>query len=243
MEEVQQSTYSVFYTIFEIEDINEFKAELKKYSESRLISFYSSYEGCLNILSANGATTDTTELYGVNLLETMYNPCKARLSAINDELAIRKEEIAAVDNEIAKYEELQHEIQKQLDFKKYIGDDLWIIFSHYRVESTYKNDNYITDGLDNKEQFRLASELFERGKEEAIKASELQYSLTASLNNLLNTKEFKPFKDKINIGNWINLEADEKIYKLRLINLGINYGSLDKITVSFAEKVMVLPSV
>ena len=226
---------SVFYTIFEIEDIIEFKAELKKYSQSRLESFLNSYNGCLEILWEQGITDSSKELYGINLYNKMYLPYYDRTIAISDEITIRKNEISAVDIEIIKYEKLRYNIQKQLNFKEYIGDDLWIIFSHYRVESTYKNDNYISEGLDNSELIRLASELFERGKEEAIKASELQYSLTASLNNLLNTKEFKPFKDKINMGNWINLEVDEIIYKLRLINLGINYGSLDKITVSFAD--------
>lgn len=226
---------SVFYTIFEIEDIDEFKTELKKYSLNRLKSFESSYQTCLDVLIEQGVTTDTTELYGVNLYETMYKPYYDRIIAIQEEMVIREGEIKTVQDEYSEYEELRRDIQKQLNFKEYIGNDLWVIFSHYRLESTYKNDNYISEGLSNSELIRLSSELFEIGQEEAIKASELQYSLTASLNNLLNTKEFKPFKDKIDIGNWINLEADEKIYKLRLINLGINYGSLDKITVSFAD--------
>lgn len=226
---------SVFYTIFEIEDMTEFETELTKYSLNRLKSFESSYQTCLDVLIEQGVTTDTTELYGVDLYETMYKPYYNRIMAIQAEMVIRENEITVVQKENAKYEKLRYDIQKQLDFKKFIGDDLWIIFSHYRLESTYKNDNYISEGLSNSEVINMASELFEIGKEEAIKASELQYSLTASLNNLLNTKEFKPFKDKIDIGNWINLEADEKIYKLRLINLGINYGSLDKITVSFAD--------
>ena len=226
---------SVFYTIFEIEDMNTFRAELKKYSLDRLKSFESSYQTCLDVLIEQGITTDTKELYGVDLYTKMYKPYYDRIKVIQQEMVIRELEILEVQKEHAKYEELRREIQKQLNFKEYIGDDLWVIFSHYRLESTYKNDNYISEGLSNTEVIKLASELFERGKEETIKASELQYSLSASLNNLLNTKEFKPFKDKINIGNWINLETDEKLYKLRLINLGINYGSLDKITVLFAD--------
>lgn len=226
---------SIFYSIFEIEDLNEFKTELTKYSLNRLKSFESNYQTCIDILIEQGVTTDTTELYGVNLYETMYKPYYDRIIAIQEEMVIRENEISKVQKEYDNYEQLRKSIQKQLNFKEYIGDDLWIIFSHYRLESTYKNDNYISEGVSNSELIRLASELFETGQEEAIKASELQYSLTSNLNNLLNIKEFKEFKNKIRIGNWIILEADEKKYDLRLINITINYGSIDKITVSFAD--------
>ena len=78
-------------------------------------------------------------------------------------------------------------------------------------------DNYIADGLDNSELVNRASELFNLALKEVIKTSELQFSLTTTLNNLLSDKNFAPFKDKIQLGNWINIKVDDKLYRFCLL--------------------------
>ena len=226
---------SVFYEIFEIENDEEFKNELTKYCLDRLESFESSYQTCLDILIEQGVTTDTKELYDVNLYEKMYQPYKTRIGYIQSEMVKREDEIASVQKEYDKYNKLREDIQVQLNFKNYIGNDLWIILSHYLQEDKYSNDNYISDGLTNDELIKRSKELFDKASEEVVKASENQYTFSSSLINLLNREDFKPFKDKIQLGNWINLGVDEDIYKLRLITISIDFGSLDKISVSFSN--------
>lgn len=226
---------SVFYSIFEIEDINIFNEELKKYCLDSLKSFESSYHACLEILIQNGVRDKNSVFYGVNIYNTMYLPYYNRILSIQSEIKIRENEISEVSTERQEYDDKRKDIQNQLNFKDYIGDELWIVFSHYLREDTYSNSNYISDGLSNSELIESCAELFNTAKDEVIKTSTLQYTLSSSLNNLLNIKEFSPFKEKFNICNWINLMADDMLYKLRLITINISFGSLDKISVEFSN--------
>ena len=146
---------STFTTIFEIEDINEFKTELTKYSLNRLKSFESSYQTCLEVLIENGVTNANTQFYDVDLYNTMYVPYHERILAIQSELVVREASIKEVQDEKSQYEKLRNDIQSQLDFRKYLNEDLWIIFSHYLKEDVYTNSNYISDGLTNSELIRI----------------------------------------------------------------------------------------
>ena len=226
---------STFTTIFEIEDINEFKTELTKYSLNRLKSFESSYQTCLEVLIENGVTNANTQFYDVDLYNTMYVPYHERILAIQSELVVREASIKEVQDEKSQYEKLRNDIQSQLDFRKYLNEDLWIIFSHYLKEDVYTNSNYISDGLTNSELIQRAKELYEVGLKEVVKASTLQISLSSTVNNLLNTKEFAPFKNKFALGNWINTKCDDVVYKQRLITIEIDYSNLDKIDVLFSN--------
>lgn len=226
---------TVFVDVFDIEDIDTFKSELKKYCLDRLKSFESSYQGCLDVLIEQGVTDGNTEIYGVNLYETMYKPYRERMALVQAEMVVRESEIASVQSEYDDYSVLKCDIQEQLNFRKYIGDDLWLTFSHYLQEDIYANDNYVSDGLSNSELIARASELFEKATEEVQKACEPQYTLTSTLQNLFHRKEFEPFRDKVALGNWINFVADDTVYKLRLISLELKFDSLDKIPVSFSN--------
>lgn len=230
---------SLFYSIFEIEDLDMFKEELKKYCLDRLKSFESSYQTCIDVLIENGVTDQNAVFYDVDLYNEMYLPYYNRILAIQAEMVVRESEISEVQEQRRIYESLRYDIQKQLDFKEHVGDDLWFVLSHYLREDTYSNSNYISDGLDNAELIDRAKELFNAASTEINKASELQFTLTSTLLNLLNIKEFKPFKDKIAIGNWINVKADDILYKLRLISIGIGFGGLDNISVTFSNVIKV----
>ena len=46
----------------------------------------------------------------------------------------------------ANIEECRNQIQDTLNFKDYLGENLWLDFCAYRREDTYSNDNYISDG-------------------------------------------------------------------------------------------------
>lgn len=226
---------STFHSIFEIEDIELFKTELKKYCLDRLKSFESSYQTCLEVLIENGVTDKNSVFYDVDLYNSMYLPYYQRIVLIQAEMVVRESQISKVHAEKEKYDKLRKDIQKELNFKDYLGNDLWLILSHYLREDTYSNSNYISKGLNNADIIKKASELYTVANDKLNKASKLQFNLTSTLLNLLNTKEFEPFKNKISLGNWINVRADDVLYQLRLINLSVDYGNLKNISVTFSN--------
>lgn len=230
---------SLFYSIFEIQDMAVFKTDLKKYCLDRLKSFESSYQTCLDVLIENGVTNENAVFYDVDLYNSMYLPYFERISAIRKEMADREKQISKVQAKKEAYDKLRKDIQKELNFKDYLGDDLWLILSHYLKEDTYSNGNYISKGLNNAELIKKASELYNIACNELYASSKLQFNLTSNLLNLLNIKEFAPFKDKIKLGYWINVRADDVLYQLRLISLSVDYGNLKNISVTFSNAVKV----
>ena len=227
---------------------DDFCAELKKYALNPLKNFYDSCDVCLNILIDQDAGNEDEK---PDLYEKLYEPYYEKSSAISAEMKIREEEIAIIkgiwdktDEEnpelivkgLQQYiEECKNEIQDALDFEKYLGEELWLEFCTYRREDTYSNDNYISDGLNNAELFKKAQEFFEVAENEIYKSAELQHSISTTLNNLLAIKKFKPLVDSFENGNWIRIQVDDQIYKLRLIEYDINFGSFDKIPVEFSD--------
>ena len=59
------------------------------------------------------------------------------------------------------------------DFQTYMGED-FLEFCKYRREDTYKNDNYISDGLSSAECLKKAKELIEVAGKELGKACPLR---------------------------------------------------------------------
>lgn len=142
-------------------------------------------------------------------------------------------------------------IQDALNLKEFLKDDeatdpywMWYTLFNYIREGEYQNSNYISDGLANNTLVQYAQELLDKGVKELKKATELQYSLSDDLGNLLNTEEFAPFKDKFELGDYIicgvgdnkeNFDVDDHNYKLRLISLSYSYGNPESVSVTFAN--------
>ncbi len=226
---------SCLQSIFEITDITEFKTELKKYCLDSLEGFESAYQKCIEVLIENGVTDSNAVFYDVDLYNSMYVPYYNKLVAIQEEMIIREQEILNVQSERESIQKSKREIQSLLDFKNYLGDDLWKIFCLYLREESYSNSNYVSDGLNNTELVQKAEELFKVAQIELKRACELQLSISNTLKNLLALKEFEPLRNKFQLGNWIRVGVDNKVYKVRLIEIGINYDNLDQISVSFSS--------
>lgn len=226
----------------------EFYDELKKYALNPLQSFYDVCGICLDILIKEGAGNETEK---PDLYENLYEPYYQKSSAIADEIKIRESEISIIegvwdktDNENPELvaiglqqciENCRDNIQYALNFENYLGKELWLEFCAYRREDEYSNDNYISDGLNNAELFEKALEFFEIAENDIYKSSELQYSISTTLNNLLAIPKFKPLVESFKTGNWIRIRIDDKIYKLRLLEYEIDYGDFDNIPVEFSE--------
>lgn len=224
-------------------DYDSFCAELKKYALNPLVSFKEACQACIDILIEQDIGSDTTS----DLYKNLYDPYYKKLMAIEAEIALREQEINVIygiydlDGNLVSeglqqnIERYRNQIQDALNFERYLGEDLWLEFCSYRREDKYSNDNYISDGLDNAELFKKALEFYEVAENEIYKASELQHSISTTLNNLLAIPKFKCLVDSFAVGNWIRIQIDDRIYKLRLLEYDIDYGGFDKISVEFSD--------
>ena len=225
-------------------EYDEFCEEIKKYGLNPLQSFYDAADACISILTEQGAGDETNK---PDLYENLYLPYFQKQEAIASEISIRKNELATIEgtyDETTKtttgglqnnIKNCQSVIQNALNFEKYLGADLWKEFCSFRREDKYSNSNYTSDGLNNAQLFQRALEFIEVAENEIYKSSELQHSISTSLNNLLAIDKFKPLVKYFKNGNWIRIRVDDKIYKLRLLEYGINFGSFESISVEFSD--------
>lgn len=222
-------------------DIEIFKNELTKYCLNSLQTFEKICEACLNIMIENGVSdSDMWSKRPNNLYSSLYEPYYEKFLAIKDEIKTREAELSAITalrDDILDWNEY---IQRNLNFKDYIGDRLWKEFSSYRRDDVYQNDNYVSDGLNNKELLENALLFLSEANKEIKKSATLQHSITAGLKNLLVMKEFKPIVDMFQVGNWIRVSIDDVVYRLRLISYETNYEDLSDLSVSFSD-VQIIP--
>ncbi|MCI8371077.1 MAG: tail fiber domain-containing protein [Lachnospiraceae bacterium] len=225
-----------------------FANELKKYSLARLASFLDACRACLDILIEEGAAEQkkaagqTPDLYA-----HLYQPYFQKQKAIEYEMVVRQKEINQILGEYDKDKNLaskgtqsyitmeKEKIQKELDFPAFLDKELWTEFCSYRREDTYSNKNYISDGLNNAELFEKAQEFIKAASREIYKSAELQHSISTTLKNLLVIKKFKPLVEHFAVGNWIRIQVDEEIYKLRLLEYEIDFDNLEQISVEFSD--------
>lgn len=225
-----------------------FCQELKKYALNPLKSFYDACDSCIDVLIENNASDKNKN---PDLYKDLYLPYYRKSSAIAKEITLRENEITVIEGVWDKsdednprlttkglqqyIEECRSSIQNILNFENYLGADLWKEFYAYRREDVYSNNNYVSDGLNNTELFEKALEFIEVAENEIYKSSELQCSISTSLNNLLAIDKFKPLINSFELGNWIRVLVDDQIYKLRLIEYGIDFGSFENISVEFSD--------
>ena len=211
-------------------DYDEFRVELEKYALTPLKSFHDACQACLDILIEQGAGDKNNSLY-----KSLYSPYYKKLKAIESEMKYREDEINVIIDLQSDIEKIKANIQSKLNFQNYLGEDLWLQFCAYRREDKYSNSNYISDGLNNAELFERALQFYEVAENEIFKSSELQHSISATLNNLLAIPKFKPLVELFEVGNWIRVQVDDRVYKLRLVEYEISYGDFDSISVKFSD--------
>ena len=225
-----------------------FKAELKKYSLQRLIAFRDVCQVSLDIMIQQGlADRQSWVSTQNNLYDNMYLPYYNKMSAIEAEIYTRTAELSVVvgvydENDGLLTEGMQsmilakrNEIQSILNFEEYLGSELWLEFASFRREDTFTNKNYISDGLNNEEIFTRAEEFINLAQKEIYRSAVLQHSIASTLSNLLTMQEFQPIVDKFKVGNWLRIEVDGEIYRLRMIEYTIDYDSWKLSSVEFSD--------
>ena len=229
------NTATDIVTLFGMTDSN-FKNELKKYSLNRLQAFYDSCQACINILIEQGCGSNTTWAESdQDLYVDLYVPYQNKLGYISSEISLRESEIATIISVQDEIIDNRNAIQNALNFETYLGTDLWHTFIAYRREDTYSNPNYISDGLNNAQLFERAKQFVELAKSDLYKSANLQHTISSTLKNLLVMKEFDKLLDNFELGNFIHIECDGNIYKIRLLSFDIDFDNLNDLSVTFSD--------
>ena len=227
--------------LFELEDA-QFEIALRSYSLQRLLTFRDACQAALDIMIQQGIGNGNSWIDPANdPYYTMYLPYRSKMATIEAEIYTRTQELSIVagiydDDGNLLYpgmqnhiEQRRNAIQRLQDFETFIGPELWEEFAAYRREDTFKNDNYISDGLNNEELFARAMQFVEIAEKEIYASAMLQHILRAEMHNLLAMLEFQPIVNMFKTGNWIRLGVDGNVYRLRLSEYTLNYDgwSLD----------------
>ncbi len=222
--------------VYNIEDTEKFKQALKRYGKSSLTIFSEAIQIALDVLQEENCSLITSQFY-----ETLYKPYYDKKKAIDDELETRETEIQVVETVFDSIQVILSTVHNVLNFHQYIGDDLWKLLLSYMREDNYTNDNYISDGLSNAQIIQKCEELKEVAKKELMKSGNQQYSISETLANLLLIKNeqghciFEPILDDFCLGNFIRTKIDGQVYKMRLIDVTIDYDNLDTLSVTFSD--------
>ena len=243
---------------FDVADMSEteMRAYFNRYSLNRLKSFYEGYNSCISILSGMGITPDSAGNNSVKshftnndtTKEALYNTYFWRMKILSNQkpdanfpnpglIDVRQRQVNEILDNIKKIENEQRKFQTDYDFRRRLGEELFLEFCRYRREDTYTNSNYISDGLTTSECIAKAKELIEAAEKEAKKACMLQRTVSTSLNNLFALPEFEPLYDKFALFNYIRIRTEDEILKLRLIGIDFNGESASEIQVTFSEQI------
>lgn len=217
------------FDVLTIQNLDDFRNALNLYCLNRLTSFYDAIQTVLDIMIEKDQASPSADFY-----QELYLPYKTKLEMCQTEIDNRKDAIAAQNRLLELGYKSRDNIQNQLNFEKYLGEELYKEFCCFRREDVYENSNYISDGLDNAQLLEKAQEFLDVAKKEIVKSGTVQHTLSASLNNLLQIKEFLPLVEHFSAGNWIHIEHDDVIYRLRLLNYEIAFDTKD-ISVEFSD--------
>lgn len=235
------------------ESILSFRERLQWYSLDYLNIMSSMATSAITVMSEQGvANQDSLD---TDVYAELYLPYLEKSRAIQDEIRTKEEELSGLlqpvdENGVQDPEyqsvglidviiDRQNEIRDALDLHNYLGDELWERLSYYRRESEYSNQNYVSDGLTDSEVIKQAKDFVDVATKEIIKAATLQHTISAPLANFLLMDEFSDLQERFKVGNWIWLQVDGKVYKLRLANWEIDYDNIDDLDIEFTDVVRV----
>lgn len=211
---------------------SEFTEKLKLYNIDYLDSIQNSFQSCLaiieNVHSENDESSMSKELY-----DKYYNQYRLRIDYIAAEITAKTRQLDIAINIYEHLKSVKENERKRLDLKTSLGS-LWVTFCSYRREDNYKNDNYASSNLTDSEIITKTEELLTAAKKELIKAGNMQFEVSADINNLLILPEFSDFAKDFQVGNWIHLMVDDTIYQLRLLSYQVTFNDSASISVEFS---------
>lgn len=218
-------------------ELPDFTTALKQYGATHLDKFWDEAEGCMKVLQEKGLGDPATWENNNGILNDagLYKGYRDRQAAIETEQGVREAEVKSLTDLLSKIKNIQTEVQKKLNIESYLGTDLWNELLMFRKDDTYSNSNYISDGLNTAEVFEKAKEFYEKAEKEIKRASEIQHNIDSTLKHLLTIDACKPLLEHFKLGNWLRIQVDDEIFKLRLIGYEIPYDSYDSMDVTFSD--------
>lgn len=226
-------------------ELASFKEELKKYCLDSLNSFSDACQSCLSVMIEQGtASSDnkTSDTY-----KKVYEPYYEKSMALAEEIKLRESEIQIITGKTDSQggiisngletilQKEKDKINHALNFESFLGETLWQEFTTYRMDDEYSNSNYVSDGLTNAEIFDRAREFISVAEKELKKAATATHTISTDLKNLLIIPDFEVIKGQFQVGNWIRIQIDGQIYKLKLISYSVDYDDLSTIQVTFSD--------
>lgn len=222
------------FDVLAIDNLDNFKDALKLYCLNRLNSFKDAIQTALDTLQHCNQAAKGADFYD-DIYVSYYN----KLVACDNEIIIRETTINELETQREQIDSKIRTIQEALNLENYLGEELYTEFCSYRREQEYSNSNYISDGLDNAGKIAKAKEFIETAKKELIKSATRQHSISTTLYNLLLMPEFKVIVNKFALGNFIRVQVDKDIYRLRLIHYELNFSEIQTLNVEFSDMVKV----
>lgn len=220
-------------------EYTDFVKELDKYGVTSLQSLQNICQSVIDILIEQGVTEEGILFDNKDLRTEIYIPYSNKLDAINNALDARQKEIELLENLEQQIIDIESDVHNILDFESYIksggNDNLWREFCSFRREDSYSNSNYSSEGLSNSEVFDRAKQFISAAQKEIIKSATLQHSINSSLKNLIAIKEFEPLLEHFAVGNWMRIEVNDQVYKLRMLSYTIDFGDYANINVEFSD--------
>ena len=230
-----------------------FKDELEYYSIDNLTRLQTEFATCQSLVTELhdklNEKGNIGELYN-QPAEHYISLYSTRLELINDELS-KKESMLSSLHELYYYDfqknvatgklpDIRKKVNDILNFKNYLmgngsNENYYPIFCNYLREDTYQNSNYISTNLDsNKALVQRAKELIDVASKEIQKSAYNQYTISSTMNNLFALDDFEPIKEDFEVGNWIRVDVDGDIHKLRLLSYNIDFDNEQNIDVEFS---------
>lgn len=211
-------------------------AYFSQYNQVTLDSYCKCFDSCLSTLRDLYANcSDLSDVYTTlnTRYKLYYDSCKSAYDSISNEIMFLFTNINLQTASIGRF-------QASMSLKSYLDNidtDLYPIFRTFVREDEYSNSNYISEGLSDTECIRKARELVHVAEENLKSACVLQKTVSGDLNNIFADKDYSSLKDKFALFNYIRCGIDDKIYKLRLTQIGFHDGDLSKINVTFSDEV------
>lgn len=209
-----------------------FDEKLEMYSLKRLESLYDALRACMDIMIEQNVASGT---WNEEIKSDLYDPYLEKLYRTESEITNRQEAIDDVEGVLKKIADQISIINEILNLEKYLGSALYLELSAYRRDETYQNDNYISDGLTDAEIVENARLFYDAAIEECGKAAYGTHTISAKLANLLVIKEFESITDAFEVGNYIRIQIDGNVFKLRLLQYEIDYDNLGLLNVEFSD--------
>ena len=216
---------------------DEFTNLMHYFNYNSLCSYANAFQSCCNTLDDMYPKSDSVDKVLSDTYDTMREKFQRFVSLINPIKDEVKLEIDVLDSKLNKIDEEIREFRSELSIRTFLGEDNYKLFRSYIREDEYSNDNYSSEGLNTYQTLELAKELLDVARSEIKKACVLQKTVSSNINNIFSLPKYKNLFNDFAIFNYIRARIEEKLYKLRIVEIDYDETDLNKLNVIFSDTV------